>query len=233
MNDFQFDTSDTCAQQLAHNVAERLREYINERGRVCMAVSGGQTPVLFFEYLSQQVLDWSKVLITLVDERWVDVVNVASNERLVREHLLQNEASSAYFLPLKNESSLVTDGYMKCENSLHEQITRLDLAILGMGADGHCASWFPGSSALAKCLDEASGARCCPVLDEPNALPRMTLTWHFLSQCRHLYLHFTGQQKQDVFQTVCHADYQQNVSDMPVRSILFQSSVPLSIYRSV
>lgn len=232
MIDNRFSSSSVLARQLADDLAGKMREAIEARGRVCIAVSGGSTPVKFFEELSKRQLDWSKVRITLVDERWVDEENAASNARLVREHLLQNEASQGYFLPLKNKSADPVNGFMECENKLHELMVRLDFAVLGMGNDGHTASWFPESSALSKCLDEGNAAWCSPVTDEPTGLARMTLTWGLLSACRHLYLHFEGDEKNTVFAQAGIESEHQNISAMPVRTVLYQSQVPLSIYRS-
>ena len=65
-------------------------------------MSGGSTPKHMFELLSHCRLDWSQVCITLVDERWVAPDSPASNERLVREHLLQNQAAAAHFIGLKS-----------------------------------------------------------------------------------------------------------------------------------
>jgi 6-phosphogluconolactonase len=232
MTDNRFKSADALARQLADDLAGKMREAIEARGRVCIALSGGSTPVRFFEELSKRKLDWSKVRITLVDERWVTLDDAASNAALVRRHLLQNEAEQAYFLPLKNSAPNPVDGFMECENSLHELMVRLDFAVLGMGNDGHTASWFPGSAALPKCLDEGNAAWCCPVTDEPVDLPRMTLTWGLLSNCRHLYLHFEGDEKNRVYAQAQKEDERQNISAMPIRTVLYQSQVPLSIFRS-
>ena len=89
MQDLRYPDSLTLARQLAGDLANRMRKSIEARGRVCIAVSGGQTPMAFFQALAQQQLPWDKVLITLVDERWVPETDPASNARLVREHLLQ------------------------------------------------------------------------------------------------------------------------------------------------
>ncbi|MFP6788465.1 MAG: 6-phosphogluconolactonase [Thalassolituus sp.] len=232
MSGNRFKRSDVLAKQLADDLAERMAEAIEVRGRVCIAVSGGSTPIRFFEELSTRDIPWQKVLITLVDERWVDEDNAASNARLVREHLLKNKAASAYFLPLKNRAKDPVSGFMECENKLHELMVRLDFAVLGMGNDGHTASWFPDSDALSKCLNEGGAAWCCPVIDEPIELPRMTLTWGLLSNCRHLYLHFEGADKNAVYEQATEKTERQNIAAMPVRTLLYQSQVPLSIYRS-
>lgn len=232
LHDHRFTDSQSLAQQLAEAIAKRLQATIEKRGRACLAVSGGRTPVLFFQALAKQPLPWSKVIITLVDERWVDENHAASNAALVREHLLQGAAQAAYFLPLKNAAQTPKSGFMECENRLHELIDQLDIAVLGLGNDGHTASWFPHSSALTAALDENAGAWCCPVLDEPESMPRMTLTWALLSRCQHLYLHFEGDDKNAVYDRACAVNERQDIAEMPVRTLLFQSPVPLSLYRS-
>jgi len=70
------------------------------------------------------------------------------------------------------------------------------------------------------------------VTDEPADLPRMTLTWGLLSNCRHLYLHFEGDEKNRVFAKAQKESERQNISAMPIRTVLYQSQVPLSIFRS-
>ncbi|MDF1762360.1 MAG: 6-phosphogluconolactonase [Oleibacter sp.] len=232
MIEHRFSSSAILANQLADDLADRMRDAIEQRGRVCIAVSGGKTPEQFLQSLSKQKLDWSKVVVTLVDERWVDESSADSNAALVKKNLLQGEASKAYFLALKNPAGDPISGFMACENTLHEQIRRLDFAVFGMGDDGHTASWFPNSSALLKCLDAESSAWCCPVNDAPNGIPRMTLTWRLLGNCRHSYLHFEGPNKLEVFKQASAPDALLDVQSMPVRQLLQQTQVPLSIFRS-
>lgn len=230
ITDNRFERSDDLALQLARGVARRLQQAIDERGRACLAVSGGQTPTLFFEQLAQQSIDWSKVLITLVDERWVDENHAQSNAALVRRLLLQQQAEEAFFLPLYNGASSPEDGYMECENQLHELIDQLDVAVMGMGLDGHTASWFPHSPALNHLLDEQGGAWCYPVMEQTPA--RMSLTWGLIARCAHVYLHFEGDKKNSTYEQACDEIQQQDLHVMPVRTLLFQSQVPTSIYRS-
>jgi 6-phosphogluconolactonase len=232
MNDNCFATPEVLARQLADAVGSALLKRIDEKGRACLAVSGGRTPSAFLRELSERDLPWSKILVTLVDERWVDENHPASNAALVREHLLRGKARSAYFLPLKNRAATPSAGFMECENRLHEQIVRLDVAVLGMGEDGHTASWFPHSAALPSALSEQSGAWCCPVMDSVLEFPRMTLGWSMLQQCQRLFLHFEGAAKQAVFQKASQPELLEQMQDMPVRRLLNQSTVPVSLYRT-
>src|SRR5688572_12486385 len=91
---------DALASALARSVAADLRTAIAERGQAKLALSGGSTPLRFLQALSRETLDWSRVLVLPADERWVSPVHKRSNERLLRDNLLQNEAASATLLPL-------------------------------------------------------------------------------------------------------------------------------------
>src|SRR5687767_5401353 len=77
------------ASALARSVADDLRAAIAARGQAKLALSGGSTPLRFLHSLSHEVLDWSRVLVLPIDERWVPPVHKRSNERLLREALLQ------------------------------------------------------------------------------------------------------------------------------------------------
>lgn len=232
MQDSRFNNGEILALHLAEDLAERMRKTIAKQGKVAVALSGGRTPVQFFHTLAKQELDWGKVVFTLVDERWVDISSEASNERLIRTHLLQGKAAKAWLVPLKNAAKSALTGYMDCENRLFSEMPYLDYAVMGMGSDGHTASWFPHSAALPKVLSSESSAKCTPITDAED-VERMTLNWNFLAQCKHLYLHFEGDEKNQVFQQAMASEHRLDVAAMPVRHLLNQQQVPLSIYRTL
>lgn len=232
MQDLRFQTAEILAKQLAFDLAERMRLVIQRKGKVAIALSGGRTPVAFLQQLSKQALAWDRVTVTLVDERWLEPSDEASNERLLRQYLLQGAAQNAWFIPLKTTQAKVSDGFMTCELRLQEQLGELDYAVLGLGNDGHTASWFPRSKALAQIFNQQSSALCCPVVDAPE-FERMTLTWHALAHCRHLFLHFQGDDKNHVFAQAIQAEQLTDYDSMPVRFLFTQQQVPLSIYRTL
>ena len=122
-----FADREQLAFHLAGDVASALRACLSEKGKATLAVSGGTTPRLFFEKLSQIELPWRNITVTLVDERQVPETSERSNARLVRAALIQNEAADARFVPLY-------------DNPDADQLPPLDVAVLGMGNDGHTAS---------------------------------------------------------------------------------------------
>lgn len=222
------DSEQALAQKLAQSVTRQLDEGIKEKNKACLIVSGGKTPLDFFKQLSKQELDWSKVTILLMDERWVDIDHADSNEKLVRENLLQNKAKQAYFLGLKNNEALPSEGIMEYETQLRTLVDHVDAVILGMGSDGHTASWFSGSHQLHALLDSNTAAWCLPVEDDFLPQPRMSLTWRFIKRAEKIYLHFTGQEKYKVFERAC----LEKTDELPVSHVLHQDGIVINVYRT-
>ncbi len=208
-----FESGAALAGGLAEDVAGWLTAAIEKQGSAVIAVSGGSTPKPFFAALSKQKLDWSKVTITLVDERQVPEDNPRSNARLVRDNLWCNEAAVAQFVPL----------YL---NPLIARIAAFDVAILGMGNDGHTASFFPGGDNLAKAIDPETREAVIPMNAPGAGEPRLTFTLPRLLAAGHLCLHIQGQDKMQVLEKALGGT---DVFAMPVRAVL-HSSKPLDVY---
>ncbi len=133
-----------------------LSAAIAARGAASIAVSGGSTPKAFFQALSNRDLDWSKVTVTLVDERFVPADNERSNHLLVASNLLQNKAKAARFVPLYRKTGSAEDAAKLATAETKAIGNPFDVVILGMGGDGHTASFFPGGNNLAVALDPAT-----------------------------------------------------------------------------
>ena len=208
-----FDAREALAETLARDVAEELQRAIEAKGKATLAVSGGSTPKLFFEKLSAVDIPWARVSVTLVDERQVPEESERSNARLVRLHLLKNRAAAARFVPLVS-------------NPEAERVPPFDVAILGMGNDGHTASFFPGGDRLAEALDRSS-SRTLIEMNAPGAgEPRLTFTLPILEQAGRLALHIEGTEKQEVLKK---ALGEGPAEDMPVRAVL-RSAAPVTLY---
>ena len=180
-----FDAREALAETLARDVADELDRAIEAKGRATLAVSGGTTPKLFFEKLSEIDIPWSRVSVTLVDERQVPETSERSNARLVRTHLLRNKAAAASFIPLAG-------------NPAAARVAAFDVAVLGMGSDGHTASFFPGGDRLSEALDAESGKRLIDLTAPGAGEPRLTFTLPVLEQSGRLALHIEGAEKRQV-----------------------------------
>jgi 6-phosphogluconolactonase len=208
-----FENRDALATSLARKVGHILSKTVSIKGYARLAVSGGTTPVLFFEHLSRVNLSWDKVTVTLVDERLVTEDNPRSNARLVRQHLLQNAAKAARFVPL--------DG-----NPEAAKLSPFCAVVLGMGTDGHTASYFPGGDTLDKALDPATSQPLIEISAPAAGEPRITFTLPHLLSAHYLALHIEGREKLAVLEK---AEAGTNIMEMPIRAIL-ASQHSLDIY---
>jgi 6-phosphogluconolactonase len=207
-----FENPEELARHFAADVAAVLRKELPDKERAVLAVSGGTTPQLFFEALSREKLDWARVLVTLVDERQVDDTSPRSNARLVKANLIQNAAAKAQFVPLY-------------QNPPAASLPSFDVAVLGMGNDGHTASFFPGGDTLAEVLSPDSP----PLVDltaPGSGEPRVTFSLQRLLNAGKLCLHIQGQDKMETLEKALGPG---DVMAMPIRAVL-RSDKPLDLY---
>jgi len=176
--------------------------------------------------LAEQPLPWKQVAVTLVDERWVDETSARSNAALVRQHLMYGAAAVASFLPLYRDYGHGPEQALpELEAELAQLPLPLDVAVLGMGNDGHTASLFPGGDWLERALDPAGSARVLPMHAEAAGEPRITLTLPVLAAARHLYLHIEGEHKAQVLQQALAAE-----AGPPIATVLRAARTPVQIY---
>lgn len=174
------------AQRLAGYVADRLREALADQARVTLAVSGGRSPARFFEVLSEAALDWERVVVVPVDERVVAPGAEAANETLIRGHLLRNRAAGATLVSLLESASA----------SVFDQLPWPPVvAVLGMGLDGHTASWFPGDPASLQAMEEVDAVAYRETLSPEPPHARLTLNWAALRSARERLLLIQGDDK--------------------------------------
>lgn len=171
---------------LADRLVSEISNCLAAHDHASLAVPGGTTPGPIFDTLSGADLQWSRVHVLLTDERKVPADHERSNERLLRQHLLRDKAAAATFVRL-----------MPGEGDLAALIAPelpLSILLLGMGADMHTASLFPGSPQL----EAALAASAPPVMevDAPEGLePRVTLTGPTLRNALSTHVVITGAEK--------------------------------------
>ena len=215
------------ARQLAEAVAGQLHHAIATRGRALLAVSGGKSPIALFEHLRQQPLNWTSVTVLLADERCVPHTHADSNTALVRQHLLQDGAAAATFVTFFDALDAIDTLAAAANQRLAALHWPLDVAVLGMGEDGHTASLFPAAPGL----DTALHTTAHVAWVRPDAIdhaphPRLTLTLPTLQAARQLHLSLAGPAKQSVYrQALAQPD-----AALPVSLLLHRPAHPFSVW---
>lgn len=189
-----FDTQEAQSEALARAVGDALRAALAGTVRPTLAVSGGTSPRPFLQTLSHATLDWAGVDVTLVDDRWVPEDDAASNAHLVRDTLLQHAAAPARFLPLVDTRATL-DAHVAALNA-NADYRVPNVAVLGMGEDGHTASIF----ADAPEWDHAIATSERFVAVHPGAAPhaRVSFSLDALKRVERLFLLIAGPAKRAV-----------------------------------
>src|SRR5690606_29170618 len=178
---------------LADRLASELATAVRGKDSVSFCVPGGTTPGPVFDTLSGIGIDWDRVTVFLNDERWVPESHARSNARLVRQRLLAGRAAAAHFLPFYADTPEPEQALDGLTSALSPHLP-IDVLLLGMGADMHTASLFPGADRLAEAL-----APDAPVLMALRAAgagePRVTLTARVLADAMACHILITGPEK--------------------------------------
>lgn len=222
-----FKKQEELIDNFSKKIIKNLNVGIRKRAKATLLVSGGSTPKPLFEKLSHSDIDWSRIKIGLVDERWVDENHKDSNAKLVKDFLLVNKASKATFIPLYQKGLKAQDSQEKCSNLVRTEFFPCDVLILGMGDDGHTASLFPNKEELKDALDLSNESYCISMT--PNDAPhtRMSLTLSAILKAQNLYLHIQGKNKIEVYEK---AIDEQDSTKYPIAAVLENEIKDIKVY---
>jgi len=225
------------AEHLAGELSVLITEAINQKGSAVLALSGGSTPKPLFEALAEHDIDWSKVVITLVDERWVDETHDLSNAAFMKTYLLSKLPDTVRFVPLYQAADsvgaslpLVLNNYLDATGSTVDEPREFDIVILGMGGDGHTASFFPDAANVEELVDIDSTEALLTCSSVSTQVERVTWSLPVLLNTSFLALHFTGEAKKQVFETACNDGSSDAINKLPIRSAIFQDRIALNVY---
>lgn len=198
-------------------VTEIALESVGKQGWFTLALSGGKTPALMYDFLIQEVkFPWTHTYVFFGDERYVPLDSPDSNYKLAKDHLLSKvNMPESQIHPMSINSKSLAQAAIDSEAQLRtlfqklvpkkvtynsaQPIPKFDLVLLGMGSDGHTASIFPDSPVLFE-----KKRLICPV-DEPSRppyVPRLTMTLPVINQARKVIFLVSGPEKQPAIHKV-------------------------------
>jgi len=199
-----FDTRKEMVAGLKTAIIEKLGAAVGQGRRASWAVSGGSTPAPLFVAMQTAQLEWGNIDIALVDERWVPFDHPRSNEAFVAGNLLGRNAASAQLTGMKTEHTRAAEAVDDVNLRYAKLKQPFDSVLLGLGADGHTASLFPGASGLEAAFD--ADAKTCVALTALRSdvtgdeVERMSLSAKAIADARHVALMITGYAKKQVLE---------------------------------
>jgi 6-phosphogluconolactonase len=179
-------------------IADIIRSAIQTYGSAHILLSGGTTPLAVYARLGKVDIDWSKVLIGLVDERYVPLDHPKNNERALREAFGQDVCSKARFIGMVLDDKDAEHNLSVVSVEYKPFMDRTDFILLGMGKDGHFASLFPNDTASEVDLRaEATKILCTTAPEFPTE--RISCSKGMLKQSKQAVLMITGLEKETLF----------------------------------
>lgn len=220
----EFDTEDALIVSATNAISKAISQ------KTCTVfLSGGSTPGPIYQQLSAQKINWENIYITLVDERWVDEDDAGSNARLVKNTLLQNHAAKAHFIPMKS-AHVDPEMGKNCVEMAYQQLPKPYFIILGMGEDGHVASWFSSAPEYQNMMSNNNKKLVATLNPKKSDITgsytqRITITPYVLSQCEKAFLIIKGEKKLNLLKNWLHSG-----SDLPVTQAMDILKSKLNIY---
>lgn len=213
----EFETPRLAAEACGRRTLELLEAAVRFRGIAYLAVSGGNTPRMMFDWMSRRDFDWSSVHIFWVDERCVDPDDVLSNYRMTRESLLDHIAvlpdqihRVRSELPPDQAAARYVD---EIQGVLGDQPV-FDVIQRGMGNDSHTASLFPGEPLLAD-RDHIAASVWVAKLGQN----RVTLLPGVLARARHTVCLVTGNEKREALDGVLNGPFDIRLRPAQIQSV--------------
>jgi 6-phosphogluconolactonase len=217
-----FKTRDEASLAAAQHIVEALVRQLGEQDRASLVVTGGSSPTPCYTTLARVEMPWKRVDVLMSDDRWVPPTHDDSNEKLVRETLLQGAAADAVLHPYFAADVTVNDRCEQFEAVLDDLARPFACSLLGMGEDGHIASLFPDAENFEQGIDIDGTTQCISVSTAASPHARISLTLSALLQSTVIVLLFFGDSKRDVYEQA-----KTLPTAYPVSRLLHQDRVPV------
>jgi len=227
VNFHAFDDANELTSKLSDKICKLLTNAIEKNGKASLVVSGGNTPKKLFTKLGLCDIAWDKVVISLCDERWIDNESDDSNEKLVRTYLLKNYAKKANFVGMFQQDTNLEDAKIIYEKIAKDKLSPIDVIILGMGDDGHTASLFPNNEKFTEAFSLKNRDFTLVVRQKDVKFHRLGLTRAAILNAKHIFLHFEGKKKFDIYNAAKDMD---DFDKYPISSILNQKTKNIEVY---
>jgi 6-phosphogluconolactonase len=225
---WDYEDADEMAEAVAGDIGFIIESAIDARGAAVIALAGGKTPLPIYEKLVKAKIDWKRVTIIPGDDRIVPLGDPLSNVTAIGKIFIPK---GARVIPLVSDKAPDYKAAGRSADALLQDVHwPLDLCLLGVGGDGHCASIFPGPD-FDEALNGPKERRALGVMPDPlppeAPVARVTLSRAAITTARALMIAITGDAKKEVLEA---AIEQGASSSYPVGRVLADVELPVDIH---
>ncbi len=215
---------------VSHDLVTRINDHLQQSDHVFMALPGGKSPIPIFEKLKNEQLPWERVTIIPTDERIVSSTDVLSNTALLQYHFSRIGAHITSLI----DDETVTLPYKAIGNKADDIVRALPWPLqilwLGMGADGHTASIFPGPDFVDAINSRQHIVGVLPdPLPQEAPVPRVTLSKYSISSAQAIFITIRGETKRTVLERAFTEGRQ---SSFPIGAALANTASPIIVHWS-
>ena len=225
---WDYDDADEWAEALSGDIGFIIESAIDARGAAVIALPGGNTPAPIYAKLANAKLDWKRVTIVPTDDRLVPLGDPLSNVTALGKTFIPKGARVIPLISDKAEDYKAAG--RAADARLQDLHWPLDLVLLGMGADGHTASIFPGPN-YDEALSGPKERRALGVIPDPlpkeAPVARVTLSAAAIANAKSLMIAVTGAEKRRVLEK---AAEQGPSSSYPIGRVLAETELPVDIH---
>ncbi len=217
---YKSTTTVAFAEESAKAIESFLNSTLQTKPVVRLALSGGQSPIPVYRALAGMAVDWKRVILFLVDERYVPLASPDSNFRMIQKTLVEpvGKVNRFYHHDTRQPIHTLVGQYQALLGRLERPL--FDLVILGLGADGHTASLFPGSMAVHE------NQKLVLHTQAPGSTThRVTLTFPALLSASKIMFLVQGKNKESVVQRFLNE--KGSADDLPARGVLAHPDISL------
>lgn len=223
---FTFDSVLDLESSLLELIKEKIETNASTADHFSIAISGGKTPMGLYRKLSEIDIDWSKIDLSLVDERYVGPLSKDSNQLNILESLAVDRNIFRSFNSFDFTYDENHEPFLR-KKEVHSNLP-FDICLLGMGQDGHFASIFPHLENLNSLLDENNKELESIVKTQEKIPYRFTLSYKAISLSKCIIIYITGREKLSLIQKIINTKVSQN--DYPIKKIFDDFTRDLKIY---
>ena len=224
---WDYDSPDEMADAVAGDIGFIIDSALDARSAALIAIPGGSTPKPVYPKLAAAKRNWKQVTIIPTDDRLVAVDNELSNVRAIAQIFLP---TGARVMPIATP----LPDYRQAGNAADARLQDLpwppDLVWLGVGADGHTASIFPGPD-MQDALEAPKARRAVGVMPDPlpeeAAVPRVTLTRASILAARTMLITIKGDEKRELLEQAIKDGHS---SQLPIGRVLAEADQPIDIH---